>query len=175
MSTEERFSLDVVNVASPCPVPWESMTGDEHVRYCSKCELNVYDLSSLSRADAEHLVTQHEGRMCVHFYQRADGTVLTRDCPVGMLVLRRRLAKVLTGIAAMIAFLTCGLVFGAAESRSGRRYVTGPMTRFIEWIDPWRYQVAGDICAPPPTPAPMLPTPIQQQQNSGSTLPEQAE
>jgi hypothetical protein len=41
-------------------------------------------------AEAERLVVEKEGRLCVRFHRRADGTVLTRDCPVG---LRRWLAR----------------------------------------------------------------------------------
>jgi hypothetical protein len=42
--------------------------------------LNVYNLSEMSQESAEALIAETEGRLCVRFYQRADGTVLTRDC-----------------------------------------------------------------------------------------------
>ena len=173
MSTVEKFSLDVINVASPCSVSWESMDGDGQVRYCSQCELNVYNLSSLSREDAEQLVQEREGRLCVRFYRRADGTVLIRDCPVGLRSIRRRLARVVGGIAAMIGFLTCGILVAGDESlRKGRGTVDGPMTRFIEWIDPWRYEVQGGVCAPPaPIPPPAVPAPP----TPNSTVPAQFE
>ena len=29
------------------------------------------------------LVEEREGRLCIRFYQREDGTVLTSDCPAG--------------------------------------------------------------------------------------------
>jgi ribonuclease PH len=32
----------------------------------------------------DNLVIEKEGRMCVRFYQRADGSALTSDCPVGV-------------------------------------------------------------------------------------------
>jgi hypothetical protein len=43
----------------------------------------VYNLSAMSEAEAHKLIAQREGRVCVRFYQRRDGTVLTTDCPVG--------------------------------------------------------------------------------------------
>ncbi len=73
-----------LTIASPCPASWDEMKGDERVRFCDECELNVYNLSDMSEEEALKLVEEREGRLCVRFYQREDGTVLTSDCPVGM-------------------------------------------------------------------------------------------
>lgn len=35
--------LKNVSVASPCPLRWEQMIGNERVRHCSECNLNVYN------------------------------------------------------------------------------------------------------------------------------------
>lgn len=43
----------------------------------------IYNLSPMSRRDAERLLQDTEGRVCTHFYRRNDGTILTSDCPVG--------------------------------------------------------------------------------------------
>lgn len=59
------------------------MDGDERVRFCRECSRNVYNLSAMSAPEACRLVAEREGRVCVRFYQRRDGTVLTSDCPVG--------------------------------------------------------------------------------------------
>lgn len=85
----QRLDLDALEIASPCSASWEDMHGDERVRHCEDCRLQVFDLSALSRADAEALVRERTGRLCVRMTRRADGTVLTRDCPEG---LRERLA-----------------------------------------------------------------------------------
>jgi hypothetical protein len=84
--------LDDVQIAAPCTASWDEMAGDEHVRFCGKCEKNVYNLSSLPREEAEALLGAKEGKMCVRLYRRADGTVLTADCPVGVKKRRRRRA-----------------------------------------------------------------------------------
>lgn len=102
------FELDSLRVASPCSVAWESMQGDARSRFCATCRLNVYDLSSLTREEAVELVARKEGRLCVRFYRRADGTVLTRDCPVGLAALRRRVAA-LCGTAAALLLAWLGL------------------------------------------------------------------
>lgn len=90
--------LNIVHIASPCSADWEKMVGNERVRHCSQCNLNVYNLSAMSGLEARDLVAKHEGRMCVHFYHRKDGTILTRNCPVGLKIVMRRVSRV-AGIA----------------------------------------------------------------------------
>lgn len=97
------FSLDVIQVASPCRAAWTGMTGDDRVRHCGECQKNVYNLSEMSRADAEALIREHEGRLCVRFYRRKDGTMLTADCPVGaMAVIARKVAACLAGAVTLV-------------------------------------------------------------------------
>ena len=60
------------------------MEGDDRVRFCDECGLNVYNLSAMTEDAALKLVEEREGRLCVRFYQREDGTVLTSDCPEGV-------------------------------------------------------------------------------------------
>lgn len=70
-----RLTLDTIRVATPCRASWEEMEGDGRVRFCSACRRNVYNLSNMTRPEAEDLVRQSEGRTCVRFYQREDGTI----------------------------------------------------------------------------------------------------
>ena len=83
-------TLDNLSVASPCHEKWDDMVGDETTRFCLKCEKNVYDLSSMTKEAAEALIVAKEGKVCVRFFRRADGTVLTADCPEGVSRKRRR-------------------------------------------------------------------------------------
>jgi hypothetical protein len=112
--------LEQVRVAAPCAADWEKMVGDERARYCDRCSLHVYNLSGMTRREAEALVTSAEGRLCVRFYRRADGTILTRNCPVGLSALRRRAAHVATAtMTAVLGFFTgLGLNFGVDRALS---------------------------------------------------------
>lgn len=102
-----KSPLDHVTVAAPCHVGWENMVGDERVRFCGQCSLNVYNLSGMTKSEAERLVVQAEGRLCVRFYRRADGTILTKNCPVGLRALKKRAAKVATAsVSAALSFFT---------------------------------------------------------------------
>lgn len=112
--------LEHVKVAAPCPADWERMVGDERMRYCDRCSLHVYNLSGMTRREAEALVASSEGRLCVRFYRRPDGTILTRNCPVGLSALRRRAARAATAtLTAVLGFFAgLGLNFGAERALS---------------------------------------------------------
>lgn len=97
------FDLDSIRVASPCSASWAEMDGDARARFCRACRLHVYDLSAMTRPEAEELLREKEGRACVRFFRRKDGTVLTQDCPVGLAAARRRLAVACAAAAAVVA------------------------------------------------------------------------
>lgn len=97
--------LGRVRIASPCPASWEAMEGDGRVRFCRLCHLNVYNLSEMTRGEAEALVARTEGRLCARLYRRADGTVLTKDCPTGLRAARRRVRRAAAAIFAALAGL----------------------------------------------------------------------
>ena len=109
--------LENIRIATPCSADWDDMSGDERVRFCGKCEKNVYNLSAMSREEGEALVREKEGRLCVRLYQRTDGTVITNDCPVGVrrARLRARVWASVSGAAASVA-LVLGLFGGRARA-----------------------------------------------------------
>jgi hypothetical protein len=82
--------LDQLQIASPCRAKWEEMTGDNKIRFCSQCQKNVFNISNMDATEAEGLILQKEGRLCVRMYRRFDGTVLTQDCPVGLAKIRKK-------------------------------------------------------------------------------------
>jgi len=99
-----------ISIAAPCTEKWESMTGDARARHCAKCKLNVYNVSELTEAEVVGLFQKHEGQVCGRVFRRADGTVLTRDCPTGVALLRRRALGALTMAATLVlAVLGIGL------------------------------------------------------------------
>jgi hypothetical protein len=106
-------SLRHVRIASPCDQDWDSMLGDERIRFCAKCQLNVYNLSAMTEDEAQRLLVNREGRLCARFYRRADGTVLTADCPVGWRAIKRRVSSV--AVACLSFFL--GAISGTIAHR----------------------------------------------------------
>lgn len=97
--------LEHVSIAAPCNVGWDNMVGSDRVRFCGQCSLNVYNLSAMSKSEAERLVSQTEGRLCIRYYRRADGTILTKNCPIGLRALKRRVSRIASAsISAALSF-----------------------------------------------------------------------
>ena len=109
--------LGLVSVATPCPSDWEQMQGDGQVRFCGACKLNVYNLSELTADEARQLLNSSEERMCVRFWVRRDGRLLTRDCPVGLAARAKR--KIAATIASIAALFAGWGIFGVGETISG--------------------------------------------------------
>jgi hypothetical protein len=107
--------LDDLRVASPCAVPWSEMKGNEVVRHCDDCKKNVYNISNLTREEAASLIREKEGKLCVTFYRRSDGTLLTADCPVGLAAVRKQYIRTKARVAAM-AVAIWGAVLGFFSS-----------------------------------------------------------
>ena len=98
--------MGVVEIATPCHARWEQMAGDAQVRHCAACKLNVYNLSELTADDARGLIRKTEGRLCVRFFVRPDGRLLTRDCPQGIAArLWRRIAGAAAALSALAVML----------------------------------------------------------------------
>lgn len=99
--------LDHVRVAAPCPADWDRMVGDDRDRFCNQCSLHVYNLSGMTRREAETLVSNAEGRVCVRYYRRRDGTILTKNCPVGLRAIKQKVSRVAGSVlSAVLGFYT---------------------------------------------------------------------
>lgn len=97
------------------------MSGDERARHCRECGLNVYDISKMTRAEAVRLVTTTEGRLCGRLYRRADGTVLTADCPAGWRSVKRRTARAAgAALTAVLGLFTSGFAQTQTQAAKGQ-------------------------------------------------------
>ena len=114
--------LDHVRVAAPCPANWDDMFGDERVRFCAQCQLNVYNLSEMLKAEAELLIGRNEGRLCVRYYQRRDGSIITQNCPVGLRAIKQRVSRIATALVSIIFTFLAGV---GAHSLARRLYLIG--------------------------------------------------
>jgi Carboxypeptidase regulatory-like domain len=119
--------LKNLRIASPCPMNWDQMTGDNRARFCSLCNLHVYNIAELTRKQAVALISGTEGRICGRIHRRSDGTVITKDCPIGLRAIRRRVARTAGAVFATLVALTTS-AFGQNLSKkdhpSGKQQVT---------------------------------------------------
>jgi hypothetical protein len=69
--------LDVIRIKEPCHESWDAMTGDAKTRFCAGCQRHVHNLSAMPREEADRLVCESAGRLCVRYEQGADGAPVT--------------------------------------------------------------------------------------------------
>lgn len=99
----ERTRLSQLTIASPCPEDWSAMSGDDRVRHCGRCDRAVYDLSTLRRDEADALLEAHgEAPLCVRYYERQDGMIMTADCT------HRQRRRLLEGTAVVLVLAAAG-------------------------------------------------------------------
>jgi len=119
--------LDQIRVASPCPASWDRMEGDERTRHCTLCELNVYNFAEMTRDEIRELLMRSEGRVCARLYRRADGTMITRDCPTAVQRVRQRVSQwagaTMAALLSVATFTRCASN-GSPLFRNSRSRVT---------------------------------------------------
>jgi len=122
--------INQLSIAAPCPVGWDTMQGDDKVRYCRQCEKNVYDLSEMTSAEIIQLIQEKEGQFCAQLFRRHDGTVITADCPVGLrLRMWKRLRKSMAWAASIFAMIFLpGCPMGGGNMRSPKEYWVAPLS-----------------------------------------------
>lgn len=137
--------LDSVRVATPCHADWDKMQGDDSARFCPSCAKNVYNLSAMTSAQAQQLLQEKEGHLCIRFFQREDGTMLTQDCPVGVAALKERSPSfaLWAGVASLV------LLAGALVSPS---FLSNAQAQ----PDPNSGQVPAQTATPEPQSAPAM-------------------
>ena len=131
----ERSRLDLLTIPTPCTMPWASMRGDDRKRFCDSCSLHVYDVSQMTRPEAEAFLLRSEGRVCARLWRRVDGTLITKDCGRIRLAIERRTRWLRVAAAAILGAV--GLA-GCESSPPGSFVTSGAMV-------PWP--------SPPPKPA----------------------
>ena len=169
-----RTSLHLLNdvqVASPCHVDWNEMVGNDQARFCGQCEKQVYNLSEMTAQQAIDLVREKEGKLCVRFYRRHDGTMLTADCPIGLhhrIPRRRRLTGVMATVASLFLMSGCAKdqdpgtttdqdlfnsIIKSSVPPNDERCITGEMVPQLQMIQggmcPPKELLQGKVAAPP--------------------------
>lgn len=115
MKTKQKSLLDNVYLAAPCSVSWESMVGDNYKRSCGGCSKNVFNISDMTRKEAEAFLLANGTTECMKFYRRKDGTIMTDDCPRALRKLRDQ-CKVATRIAVGLVAFVVSLPAALAQS-----------------------------------------------------------
>lgn len=147
--SKQAIDLNRVGIATPCTMSWEGMQGDARVRHCGDCKLNVFNISELSKSQAEDLIARSlKGeRVCVRLSRRDDGTIITRDCPTGVRRVRRQRLGISAACAAAFAFL-----LGVFAHRAGAEESTTMGAPAVEPARLGEVTVEDADQSPPPPP-----------------------
>ena len=112
----QAIALHRIDIASPCTASWDQMKGDERVRHCDDCNKNVFNLSAMTEAEAAALLADnHSGKLCVRFYRRQDGTVMTSDCSASPRAQVRKAWRKLPGMAGAAVLVLSAAGSAASE------------------------------------------------------------
>lgn len=109
--------LDHIQTTSPCSTDWASMSGNNQVRFCSHCNLSVYNISGMTRKEAKALVTQSRGQLCAKYFRRVDGSVLTADQPDSLGAIN---ARVITGAFTVLLTISSNAIGQSLPKQSSQ-------------------------------------------------------
>ena len=154
MVAQKYPSLELIQIATPCSANWDEMVGGERTRHCSQCKLKVYNLSDMTRDEATAFMAQREGRTCVRMFKRADGTVMTRDCPVGLAAVRAKFVRLtLATVGLFLALAATALAALGKIPGVGPYLLQGKLDHLHNVYTP--AAMMGGTCPPPIQPGPM--------------------
>src|SRR5687767_9743398 len=120
-----RSPLPVLEVREPCSRGWDQMRGDARARFCTHCRKTVHNLSAMPVSEADRLLCESAGDICVRFTRRPDGGVATVEydqtaAPAGW---RRRSWRFWTGVGVVGAIFS-----GIASALVPGAFPRGPVT-----------------------------------------------
>lgn len=108
-------------VPKPCHEDWDKLTPVERGHFCTVCETKVWDLSSLTKEEADEFLRSTEGDLCVSYKERTDGEVVHREAPVVPL---SRLVRRLPAAASFSLALAACTPSGQADGKDAQQDAT---------------------------------------------------
>src|SRR5258706_812526 len=106
--TTRKNLLDRVEIASPCTANWDSMTGTDQIRFCSECSKYVYNLSEMTRREAEALLARRGNQMCARLIRDLNGTTLSVDSLPPVRLLGWKPGPIASAVVSAIISITPG-------------------------------------------------------------------
>ncbi len=136
--------LNQAFIETPCESSWDKMTGNDSVRFCGQCSLNVYNVANLTDKEAEAVFTKgrEQGRVCARLYRRPDGTIMTDNCPRSLRRIRDASRWLKTKIVAGFA-LTLSLFAPAQAEDTKKKQAEGAAQKESQKAK------MGDVSMPP--------------------------
>ena len=118
-------AVDQLEVRTPCNADWESMVGNDQVRFCEHCAKSVHNVSSMTMAQAEKLARDSNGRLCVRYRKLPNGEIRTADTPKPLYQLARKVSKLAASAFAVALTVSNGAIAKSAQSKQVSSSVRG--------------------------------------------------
>lgn len=112
--------LDRVCIAMPCNIGWDNMKGNDEVRLCGGCNKNVYNISAMSKKEAEELLSRPK-LPCIQIVRRNDGTLLTDDRPKAIRIFWQYAKATVSAALSLIAVLSPQLALATDDKLKSSR------------------------------------------------------
>lgn len=116
--------FDSISVKSPCNESWDEMIGSDTIRFCSHCAKNVHDISAITRTEAERLIRQSNGNLCVRYIKNPNGKPV--NAPPKLTQIKRRATIAAGVLATSLTFSTLAYAQGGTISTKENQTQTQP-------------------------------------------------
>ncbi|MGH9928023.1 MAG: hypothetical protein ACREA9_02215, partial [Pyrinomonadaceae bacterium] len=113
-----KHFLNNLSITSPCTADWDSMIGNDQVRFCEHCNLDVHNLSQMTRNQAQRLVARSNGRLCVRYHRDAAATPLTLPVSQKLHSIGRRVSRIAAGAFTATLSVTSAVAQNSPGSQS---------------------------------------------------------
>jgi hypothetical protein len=95
------------------------MIGNDQVRFCEHCTLDVHNLSLLTRNQAQRLVTRSKGRLCIRYHHDSTGRPIMLPVAQKLYRIGRRVSRIAAGAFTATLSVTSAVAQNSANSQSG--------------------------------------------------------
>jgi hypothetical protein len=119
---------------------WEDMQGDNRKRFCEQCQLTVHNISDMSDVEAAAIIGVEGERTCVYMYKKADGTVVTDNCPRALRAIRNKI-----GAGALVALIAVTAASSLAAGSMAAPPIVGATANEVGQLADYGYDMARSI------------------------------
>lgn len=135
--------LNNITIPSPCKADWNSMVGNDQVRFCDHCSLEVHNLSLMTRNQAQRLVARSNGRLCVRYHSDSAGRPQTLPLRQKLHRINRRVSQIAAGAFTATLSITSAM----AQETAGSDTATQSPARVTQLNTRWSggASIAGTI------------------------------
>ncbi len=114
--------LKNLTIPTPCDADWNSMVGNDQVRFCEHCSLDVHNLTLMTRNQAQRLVARSNGRLCVRYHSDGDGKPLALPLAQKLHRINRRVSRIAAGAFSA----TLSITSAVSQNSAGAQNVDPP-------------------------------------------------